>query len=678
MKKIALLLGSYTIFSLFSLIGMEKNEEALVTHSDSEPQQDIRSLIAQEVTRQLDQRQSSAQNLSKKTVAFIRKHPLEIGAGVAALIAVPALIYWFRQPSFSFKDAQYKSFYQKTLSPMQRDSYKHILLNVDNPFSLIDHSGFRDSVSPHQKIELLSIFKKHSAQIVIPDKEASDYNTAMDYLSLCRARCGIFEQVLLNELDLQKVGSEIVDGYTTYYATSGLPVQCTSAFEFPRTFAPELPPSAQFFNARNYAAAFNTKIIYVWSQLTGKCLALIDTEFSTKITHIVMDRSGKNLAAVSSAGDLFIYSFEQQKSVRWNYKNDGIISAVTFNHDGSQLVTGTARGMVKLWDYSTHKPIKSLQLKETKSISALSIHRYHGIFIISQGRALIWEPTDSPESIKEPDPSLTFLAEGQELLAYDADCILLNRNEITLVHYKTGETKKLNSEDSAHLFGSEDQRYFGVTTSTGLVELWDSKKGECILRFNGLADTLILSFGGSPHELFGVGSTHKVVVLRNWSWQEAAPPDQWLHLLAHIGITLHPSLTVEDVERIWGPYCVEPLSDPVAPLAEPYVLLGNTAFLAALATTESKTLFSQVLHNFRRDYCIETINALFKDRENYRVLLLGDIRSLTAEKNTLIDFIHNAGQVTAHQKTALANLRIKVLEFETKQKDFEKTYGLTT
>ena len=496
-----------------------------------------RDIAREEIDKHAEHNSVSARvrRASKSIVDFAKQHPLEVITASAALLVVPAAVYYMMQPSFDNDDPQFKDFYQQ-LSKQQHDLYKSALLTTKNPLDLVDHYAFMKSLTLDQKIELLTLFRNYCAaekKKIAAIKDNEQLREREDDLALSDSRCKAFEKILRTELHVRLLGNELINGYNDYYK------KATPSVQYQRTLVIEHSPRLLCLDAHNNkcAAVLNDKTVCVWDSVTGDCIAIIDSQFQNAVQHLCFNTSGAMLAAVSTTGEICIIdSTTQDLQASWTRNNEetvrelfneGAVQALCFNKSGTELIMGTASGIIKVWDIKTHKVTRGLYTSNTSPIVRL-FATDDDIIILDKTRAYIWKhATAQTGMVRENDPQviITLLAPNvSALLVNDQEtyCITkeLNRFKFYDIKHDVCRREYKTATASTVICCNSDATLIASVNEKGLIEIFDTNSGTRICAFKGLSQQLrALTFGKSAHELIGIGHDPHASLLRSWTWQ---------------------------------------------------------------------------------------------------------------------------------------------------------------
>ena len=658
MKKMLLFLGYNLILGFPFLMAMERVTVAL-EDEESNPAVNTEIKKQSSSTPQAPKPIASEYSASalistigKKTLDFAKENPIAVVAGAFTMIALPVAIYLYRQPSFSYNDSKYKNFYTNSLTQLQRKNprYSQLLLKSENPFILLKHMDFLGSLTVDQNIELLFVLKNYceqrSKQLSL--LKSTELSEAESNLNLCKNLMSAFEKIIISGLSLLPFKSEFIEAYNKHYSDMGTNIQCCS-----NAFSLSFPSIAHCcsYAGQKFIAALANNLVYVWDTLTGKCLMLVNIDVSSKISNLYIDSLGIKLAAITNSGEICIYSLQEQKiESRWTYRQDGAITTLTFNNDSTTVITGTTRGIMKIWDCSSGKLLKSQQLKLAKEILSIRVDGSGRIFILSNEQIHIWDSASSNENANE---SVKTIANNvQALLLFDDSYLIKDHDAIKVYDSTTNESNLTIPIDTPllYLFGSNQFDFFAIVRPQGTIEIWYYKTGECVCKFNSdLSDNITLSFGQSPDKILGISREQNSLVLRSWKWQI-------------------PQHTLESISSViaankWAPifdFLKQTFSkDELQTIASPHELVDKEEFKKHIPAS-LRPLFLEMLQEYLSHYFEKEVEAILGDNPDNKLL-----------KVVLSPATIKLANISDQQRMALTQLHSKIEDCKSKQKIFE-------
>ncbi len=579
--------------------------------------------------------QSSATTIirqaASRTVDFIVEHPVSVALAVGAVVAVPVGVYLATRPSFSFDNTQYQSFYKRTLSQYQRTTYQSTLLTIKNPLDLVDNEPFMQSLTGTQRVQLLLLFKEYIAQqrsVHVPEEEKKYHE---DALCLSQHRCNAFERMLLEKLTLTEQNSHLIEGYNQYYGATDSPAKCIT------TIVLERAPTAFYCSTQDNLlfAAFDAEVIGIWHIPTRKCLALLPTQCTAPITHITVAPTGETLAAVSSSGEITLISLENQRVYRhWKDSTEGAFTTMGFDASGTVLVTGTAQGVIKLWNTKGEllqgALLSGLRMTKRSPILHASMYKQSEIYVLQQQHAFIWMPTSSV-LLSEYNPTVkkTVLStKALALLPQRNGCIIAEPDEI-VVYALSGERQNTIPLRTITALAHCGDDCIAIVNSHDWIEVWDTTHGKLVCTFNGLTHNLKLTNQG-PTEIVGIDASKEITLIRTWQL---------------LGSQTRQSLA--------SPYEEE----------NPFQLLDNQEFMKTLASKELRTQFKMRLERYAHAYLLQALTAIFgPEPHSYKTRIEKDRRS--------IDPIIMTGELPQQLEAALKQLQSQLEDFARLQETY--------
>lgn len=175
-------------------------------------------------------------------------------------------------------------------------------------------------------------------------------------------------------------------------------------------------------NSDFFISASADKTIRKWNLKTFESEIIVESE--SKINAIAISKDSKNIIVGAQNGTIAVYNLEKESDpliINPNAKQT--ITALTYNRDGSWLVSGDSKGDVTVWDAENYKEIKKLQGHRSR-IYDLDFNPENTLLASSSldGTIRVWDCTNlnnQPIELKDHESwvlSVSFSPDGKYLI----------------------------------------------------------------------------------------------------------------------------------------------------------------------------------------------------------------------------------------------------------------------
>ena len=235
-------------------------------------------------------------------------------------------------------------------------------------------------------------------------------------------------------------------------------------------------------DSRRYAVAVSDEIRVLDPQSpedSGLRLAI-----DSPPTKLAFDPTGTRLFVGSEDGLLTGWSIEGGELAAISMRHGGEIREFSFNHDGSQIVSGARNGEVRVWDAKDGKPVcGAIQVNDLRSLSFGEKGQY--VTGARQGTINSWRvPRRPAEPLKVP-----FARSGKNFaVSPNAQQIAYSRgnnitDEVIVLDALSGEQRfrlQAHRKGVRAINFHPDSQVFATGSMDGTVRVWDAETGESV------------------------------------------------------------------------------------------------------------------------------------------------------------------------------------------------------
>lgn len=280
------------------------------------------------------------------------------------------------------------------------------------------------------------------------------------------------------------------------------------------------------------SASFDNTIRF-WDVATGQCVhslhvkGLFCMSFSPNGQHIAYA-----LGNLDHDEDFSIYGWNiEKKSLQWVLMgHQGVVRSMSFNHDGSSLVTASNDGTLRLWDISKGKCRKVLRDDGKFILSAVFSPDDKYIASASfDNNVRVWDAQNGSlihklEGHTDVVTNVSFSPDGNMLASGSED------NTIRLWDTNTWQCKRVLNGHTKFVLStafSPDSQFLVSGSLDGTIRFWETEEGQCICVLKGHTDrvnSVLFHQGGQL-----VVSSSDDATIRIWELFNDAPKSVSLH-----------------------------------------------------------------------------------------------------------------------------------------------------
>lgn len=203
----------------------------------------------------------------------------------------------------------------------------------------------------------------------------------------------------------------------------------------------------------------------------------------------VLNNDGSLIATLPSYRADGVQIFDTETGVRqgWLVGHPGSIKSLAFSHDGSRFASGSADGIVRVWDTQSKKILLALE-GHTRTVESIAFSD-NGLTLTSRSKkeTILWSCGSgrmiqkiNEENSFDNDGNKTFSASGRFALIEEYD------KPFRLVNAETNETIKefILIDQLDNLVFCPDERYFLAKPWWSGWQLWSVETGKPLREFN--------------------------------------------------------------------------------------------------------------------------------------------------------------------------------------------------
>ncbi len=236
-------------------------------------------------------------------------------------------------------------------------------------------------------------------------------------------------------------------------------------------------------NGTRIASGGVGQIVYIWDTGNNEIIDRL-IEHTSTINDVAFHPTNENLlATVGNDTRAYLWDLNTGEVLEPPMDHDANVTAVIFNPDGSTLITGSADGLITLWDTETHQRLLTLENESPVRDVAVSADGTLLAVGLENNTAVIWDIQNGSNQIihtfaehEGPVNTVTFSPDDQYLATGSEDntAKIWNVDSGEIVRTLTGHSGPIT--DVAFHPDSTTNR-IATASIDGTMKLWDTEGG---------------------------------------------------------------------------------------------------------------------------------------------------------------------------------------------------------